>query len=127
MYFLAAHFFHCISLSVGHHSPNIWHEGDKIVDSLDWGIFQIVSSSRADFVDRSLLLTVTSFGNHVLHHLLPTVDHSKLPLVHDVYIKTCKEYGIDFKDEFFAERNITPLRGFVVMIQEVRKISDFIK
>lgn len=117
---MAALFFHSISMGAGHHSPDIWCEGDKIVDSLDWGIFQIVTSSPVGFVDRSFMLTITSFGKHALHHLLPTVDHSKLHLVEQVYIQTCKEFGIDMKDEFFASRNLGPLQGFVVMIKEVR-------
>ncbi len=30
----------------------------------------------------SLLLGATSFGDHLLHHLFPTVDHSKLALLY---------------------------------------------
>jgi hypothetical protein len=118
-----------MSLSTGHHSPLIWHHGDKIPDKLDWGIFQIIAVLRVPVVDNNLLLASTTFGNHILHHLLPTVDHSKLPLVHNTFLQTCHEFGIKFEDNWFDERKIAPSMGFVAMIQEVRasiSISIFI-
>lgn len=117
---IASFFFHNISLGAGHHNPMIWHQGDKIVDKLDWGIFQIISVARFETVDKSLLLTSTSFGNHAMHHLLPTVDHSKLPLVYPVYVETCKEFGIDFKDEWFEQRGSPVIMGWVAMVKQVR-------
>lgn len=116
---MASFFFHNISLGAGHHNPLIWHQGDDIVDKVDWGIFQIISVARFEAIDNNLLLTSTSFGNHALHHLLPTVDHSKLPLVQDVYVKTCKEFGIDFEDEWFRPRGNIPTSGWIAMIKQV--------
>ena len=121
MYCIASFFFHNISLSAGHHDPLIWCEGDKIVDTVDWGIFQILSVARFETVYNSLFLTSTTFGNHALHHLLPTVDHSKLPLVWPTYVETCKEFGIDFKDEWFKPRGtkIPMIMGWIAMVKQV--------
>ena len=119
IYFIASFFFHNISLGAGHHNPLVWHEGDKIMDKLDWGIFQIISVARFETVDKSLLLTSVSFGNHALHHLFPTVDHSKLPFLQSVYLQTCKEFGINFEDDWFKCRGSTVIMGWVAMIRQV--------
>jgi hypothetical protein len=124
VYCFASLFFHNISLGAGHHHPLIWHEGDKIVDSMDWGLFQIISVARFETIDKSLLLTSVSFGNHAMHHLLPTVDHSKLPLVFPAYVETCKEFGIDFNDEWFHSRDTAVGMGWVAMIRQVSKCSS---
>lgn len=108
-----------MSLGTGHHHPLIWHEGDNIPETVDWGIFQVIAVVRCDEIDNNLLFTSTTFGNHILHHLLPAVDHSKLPLVHDAFLQTCKEFKIDFKDVWFEKRKIHPFMGWVAMIQQV--------
>jgi hypothetical protein len=121
VYLITSFFFHNISLGAGHHDPQVWHEGDKIVDSVDWGLFQIISVARFEIIDKSLLLTSVTFGNHALHHLLPTVDHSKLPLLFPTYVQTCQEFGVDFKDEWFEKRNNHGLlTGWVAMIMQVK-------
>lgn len=45
----------------------------------------------------SLFMASTSFGNHTLHHLFPTVDHSKLPLLLPAFLETCEEFGVKFE------------------------------
>jgi fatty acid desaturase len=119
VYLCASVFFHNVSLGAGHHHPLIWHQGDKTVEKMDWGIFQIVSVARFETVDKNLFLTTSSFGNHALHHLLPTVDHSKLPLLSDVYVQTCKEFGIDFADQWFAPRQTAVCFGWVAMLRQL--------
>jgi hypothetical protein len=108
-----------MSLGTGHHHPLIWHEGDKIPSQMDWGVFQIIAVVRVELIDHSLFLTSVTFGNHILHHLLPTVDHSKLPLVRDVFLKTCKEFSVDFNDEWFEQRKISPCFGWIAMVQQL--------
>lgn len=120
IYLIGSFFFHNISLGAGHHNPLVWHHGDKIVDTVDWGIFQIISVARFETVDKSLLMTSVSFGNHAMHHLLPTVDHSKLPLLFPIYVQTCKEFGIDFQDEWFEQRGGSILSGWCAMMAQVR-------
>jgi hypothetical protein len=109
-----------MSLGTGHHHPLIWHDGDKFPDKVDWGIFQVIAVVRVEEIDRNLLLTSTTFGNHILHHLLPSVDHSKLPLVREVFLQTCREHQIDFNDSWFEKRKMKPLEGWVAMVQQVR-------
>lgn len=90
---------------------------------MDWGIFQIISVARFDTVDKNLLLATTSFGNHAMHHLLPTVDHSRLPSLLPIYLETCKEFGINFNDEWFAPRQTAITMGWVAMLSQVIQTS----
>ncbi|KAK7086140.1 Cyt-b5-rp, partial [Halocaridina rubra] len=45
----------------------------------------------------NLFLVSTTFGDHSLHHLLPTVDHSKLELLYPAFFETCEEFNIPFE------------------------------
>ena len=45
-------------------------------------------------VQGNLFLVAISFGDHGLHHLFPTVDHSKLPYLHEVFWKTVDEFKL---------------------------------
>ena len=63
---------------------------------MDWGIHQI-DTVRDVKKASNLFLMVTTFGNHALHHLFPTVDHSKLNLLWPAFSETCLEFGIDYR------------------------------
>lgn len=43
----------------------------------------------------NLFLTLVTFGDHKLHHLFPTLDHSLIPLLQEIYEDTCKEFDLD--------------------------------
>lgn len=58
-------------------------------------IFSFLSLNRVE-ITGNLFLVATTFGDHSLHHLLPTVDHSKLKYVYPVFLETCKEFNIPF-------------------------------
>jgi fatty acid desaturase len=38
-----------------------------------------------------------TFGEHSLHHLFPTVDHTNLHHLYPVFHETCKEFGVKYK------------------------------
>ncbi|KAB7500082.1 hypothetical protein Anas_00797 [Armadillidium nasatum] len=92
------YFFTLIGLTAGHHHPNIYHEGDKHLEEKDWGLHQILATrERGELFMNNVFLASISFGNHTLHHLFPTVDHSKLPYLQEVLLETCKEFDIKFE------------------------------
>ena|SRR3990167_1008836 len=94
----SSYFFSFIGLIAAHHHPDIWHHGDTLkYNSNDWGIRQIEAVRDRKDVTGNLFLVVTMFGDHTLHHLFPTVDHSKLKYLYPVLIETCKDFNIDFK------------------------------
>ena len=63
----------------------------------DWGLRQIDSTRDVTNKGDYYFLVATTFGHHTLHHLFPTVDHSKLHLLYPVFEETCKEFGLTFK------------------------------
>ena len=64
-------------------------------EDLDWGLLELDALRDRSEVDDSLFLTLTNFGLHGLHHLLPTVDHDYLKLCEPVFIETCREFNVD--------------------------------
>lgn len=85
-----------VGLVVAHHHPEIYHEGDAMREDRDWGLCQLDAVRDRVEITGNLFLVATTFGDHSLHHLLPTVDHSKLKYVYPVFLETCKEFNIPF-------------------------------
>ena len=93
-----SYWFVFVGLIAAHHHPDIWHHGDELrYKSNDWGIRQIEAVRDRKDVTGNLFLVVTLFGDHTLHHLFPTVDHSKLKHLYPVLLETCQEFNIDFE------------------------------
>ncbi|XP_063870716.1 cytochrome b5-related protein-like [Scylla paramamosain] len=115
---LTAYFvFLFIGLTAAHHHPDIFHDGDKMRDNPDWGLCQLDAVRDRMEVTGNLLMVLTTFGEHTLHHLLPTVDHSKLNSLYPVFLETCKEFNIPFSfmnwptlfaGKYLQMANITP-------------------
>lgn len=68
-------------------------------EDLDWGLLTLDTVRGRDIIDDSAFLTLTNFGAHILHHLLPTVDHAYLPLCQNAFHETCKEFNIRGADK----------------------------
>jgi len=83
--------FAAIGLNAAHHHPEIVHEGDAHNPTLDWGIFQLDTVMDRTEI-QGILLTLTHFGDHALHHLFPTIDHVHLPELTDILLETCEEF-----------------------------------
>lgn len=47
-----------------------------------------------DWFAGNLLAELTMYGNHILHHLFPTLDHGLLDTVRPIYEKTAAEFGL---------------------------------
>ena len=45
-------------------------------------------------VDESFFLVLTNFGEHAIHHLIPTVDHAYLHICSPIFNEICEEFGI---------------------------------
>lgn len=43
----------------------------------------------------NIFVTLATFGDHTLHHLFPTLDHSLIPYLKEIFEDTCKEFGLD--------------------------------
>lgn len=87
-------FFGFITVNAAHHPLGAFHEGDPMREDLDFGKFQLDSVVERDSLKKSLILVLTHFGDHGMHHLFPTLDHAILPQLNDIFVKTCKEFDL---------------------------------
>ena len=113
-YGAASSAFHNISLGAGHHHPQIWHAGDAIAakdGNIDWGLFQLAAVGDRPDIDATSLLSTVCFGRHALHHLFPTVDHSKLNYLLPALRMTCKQFGVTY----FPETTQAPHRHLTIL------------
>ncbi|KAA0195901.1 hypothetical protein HAZT_HAZT010026 [Hyalella azteca] len=92
----ASFFFAWVGLIAAHHHPEIYHAYDTFRSDPDWGLCQLDAVRDKIEVTGSLFLVAISFGDHSLHHLFPTVDHSKLPYLYPALIETCEEFNLNF-------------------------------
>ena len=74
-----------------HHHPDIYHAHDIPRSDTDWGLSQLDTVREVE--KSNLLLLSTTFGNHLLHHLFPTIDHSKLAALYPALRETLEEEG----------------------------------
>lgn len=95
---LSSFLFGLIGLNAAHHHPEIFHNGDKIPDEIDFGVYQIATViDRAD-VKGSQFAVLTSFGDHCLHHMFPTIDHGILPQLYPIFFQTCNEFETVYRE-----------------------------
>ena len=105
--------FTTFALNVGHHGPESVHEGDEFKE-LDFGIYQLATTIDRREVKTNLITTLTYFGDHVLHHMFPSLDHSLLPHLKQTFIETCTE----FQEEF---RECSLLEAFIGQFQQLSR------
>lgn len=78
-----------VGLHAAHHHPEIFHDGDepRSKDNYDWGISQLDAVMERKEITGSPFLVLTNFGDHALHHLFPTLDHSTLEMLYPTFKK----------------------------------------
>ncbi|XP_045477172.1 cytochrome b5-related protein-like isoform X2 [Harmonia axyridis] len=91
--------FSIVGVNAAHHHPMLFHDGDapRPEEEMDFGVFQLDAVADRKEINSSHLLTITHFGDHALHHLFPTIDHGKLRFLYPIFIKTCEEFGVEWK------------------------------
>jgi fatty acid desaturase len=63
----------------------------------DFGLGQIDAvRDHVEFAHNPYIVMLT-FGEHCLHHLLPTIDHTNLRHFYPIFHETCKEFGVKYK------------------------------
>lgn len=58
----------------------------------DWGLYTIDTVIDRKESLRNTLFAITHFGDHILHHLFPTLDHAVLPHLYDALYQTLNEF-----------------------------------
>lgn len=65
---------------------------------MDWGLFQLDTCMDRSDIKGNLLLTLTHYGDHSLHHIFPTIDHALLPDLQGVLLQTCKDFEAECRE-----------------------------
>lgn len=91
----SSYLFGIVGLIAAHHHPDIYHAGDgPFRYGNDWGLAQLDAVRGRKDVDGVLLAELTMYGNHVLHHLFPTLDHGMLDAIRPVFQQTCLDFQL---------------------------------
>lgn len=91
-------FYGVVFFNRGHHGTNLIHQNDEI-KSFDFGEFQLSTTADRVEANRNIFTSMAYYGEQVLHHLFPTLDHSILPQLKGTLLKTCKEFDVDLQSE----------------------------
>lgn len=102
-----------MAVNAGHHGPRNVHEGDEF-KSLDYGIYQLAATIERHEAGSNLFMSLTHFGDHILHHFFPALDHSLLPQFRELALKTC----LEFHEEL---RTCSLLEAFVDQIKQLSR------
>ncbi|GAB0086964.1 Cytochrome b5-related protein [Sergentomyia squamirostris] len=95
--FCASFLFALIGFNASHHHSGVVHEGDAIRENSDWGIYQMDTSMDRSDINKSHFFTLTFFGQHILHHIFPTLDHGVLAQLQPEFLETLREFEYEFR------------------------------
>ncbi|KAI9014324.1 hypothetical protein DFJ74DRAFT_682127 [Hyaloraphidium curvatum] len=115
-------------LLVGHYSDDTWRQGEErpgMEEIRDFGLFQLETSGDrvelyAPTTDLMLPAVLSTFGDHTLHHLFPTVDHGYHRHLYPVLAQTCNEFGVRFEFRRWSEM----LTGAVAQMRRTEKLES---
>lgn len=85
-----------MAINVGHHVPENVHEGDEF-KSFDYGVYQLAATIEREPANANLFISLTNFGDHMLHHMFPSLDHSVLRHLRNTLVETCNDFKEDFR------------------------------
>merc|ERR1719419_22083 len=97
-----------IQKTTTHHGPELYHAGDSLRSERDWGLHMLDTTRDMDKTSStwgilSKPIVFTTFGNHLLHHMFPAVDHSKLDLLYPTFYETLQEFDEKFEFKSLKE------------------------
>ena len=119
-------FFGIFGIVAAHHHPDLYHAGDGRQPT-DWGLAQLDAVRDRHDINGVLLFELSTYGNHVLHHLFPTVDHGVLDSIRPVFHSVCRQFKLP-QELYESPSTYNQLHLFFGMIRqsarvEPRKIS----
>ena len=95
-----------------HRTEKVWTAGDKNPRA-DYGE-HILATTSDHSPSAPLPVSLYAFAllnaHHTLHHLFPTVDHSRLNSLRDTFHATLKEFNVPYRTYSFAELLVSSLR-----------------
>lgn len=67
------------------------------MNTYDWGVSQLDAVADRIEIKGSHFLVLTSFGDHCLHHLFPTIDHGILDLLYPVFDEVMEKFDVNLR------------------------------
>ncbi|XP_041970441.1 cytochrome b5-related protein-like [Aricia agestis] len=90
--------FYLIGVNAAHHHPDAIKDGDQPrSETPDFGEHQIEALLDRKDINGNTFAVLTLFGDHALHHLFPTLDHSVLKYLHPVFLELCRKYQANYR------------------------------
>lgn len=78
-------------------------------------------------VKKNPFLSLSFFGHHTLHHMFPTLDHSFLPQLNELFLDTCTEFDVQLREfpwwPLIVGQFRQLLRTETVTLKEMRKVK----
>lgn len=71
-------------------------------ENLDWGAFQMDTMIDREEILGNHFWALTNFGDHIIHHLFPTLDHGYLNDLYPILYETAHEFGLEVRAKSFA-------------------------
>lgn len=65
---------------------------------MDWGLYCLDTVIDNSAVSHNHLATLMHFGNHVMHHLVPTIDHGITSQLYPILFETMAEFETEFEE-----------------------------
>lgn len=65
---------------------------------MDWGIYCLDTVVDNSAISHNHLASLSHFGNHVMHHLLPTIDHGIAVELYSVLFETMADFETEFEE-----------------------------
>uniref|UniRef100_A0A1L8DY89 Cytochrome b5-related protein n=1 Tax=Nyssomyia neivai TaxID=330878 RepID=A0A1L8DY89_9DIPT len=90
--------FSLIGFNASHHHSGVVHDGDAVRQNSDWAIYQMDTAMDREDINKSHFFTLTFFGQHILHHIFPTLDHGVLAQLQPEFIQTLKDFDYEFRE-----------------------------
>ena len=95
-----------------HHHEELYHLGDGAFRfGLDWGLAQLDATADSKETAGNLMVELCTFGNHIYHHLFPTLDHGILDFLQPVVQQTCRDFKLP--QHFLQSPNIFNQKEFL--------------
>lgn len=89
----ASFIFSLNSFNGSHHVPDNYHDGDELHSDLDWGLYQLRTITDRSDIKGNHFWALTHFGDHILHHFFPTLDHGMLPQLYPILKRTLDDFN----------------------------------
>lgn len=65
---------------------------------MDWGIYCLDTVVDNSTIRNNHLASLTHFGNHAMHHLVPTIDHGVVSQLYPILLDTMVEFETEFEE-----------------------------